>query len=97
MSIKILGYAAKSNKSPLAPFVFERRDLREDDVLIDIEYCGVCHTDIHQSRNDWGVSQYPIVPGHEIVGRISNIGNKVSKFKVGDIVGIGFIVVSTPH
>ncbi|BBV06401.1 NAD(P)-dependent alcohol dehydrogenase [Providencia hangzhouensis] len=94
MSIKILGYAAKSNKSPLAPFVFERRDLREDDVLIDIEYCGVCHTDIHQSRNDWGVSQYPIVPGHEIVGRISNIGNKVSKFKVGDIVGIGFIVDS---
>lgn len=94
MTIQVLGYAAQSSKSPLAPFKFERRDPREDDVVIEIEYCGVCHSDLHQVRNDWGFSTYPLVPGHEIVGRISSVGAKVTKFKVNDLVGIGCMVDS---
>lgn len=97
MSIKVLGYAAQSATSPLAPFTFERRDPREDDVTIQIEYCGVCHSDLHQARNDWGFSRYPLVPGHEIVGRVTATGTKVHKFKVGDLVGIGCLVDSCRH
>ncbi|MDY6456033.1 NAD(P)-dependent alcohol dehydrogenase [Acinetobacter faecalis] len=94
MSIQVLGYAAQTSSSPLTSYTFERRDPREDDVVIDIEYCGVCHSDLHQARNDWGFSTYPIVPGHEIVGRITQVGAKATKFKVGDLVGIGCMVDS---
>lgn len=94
MPIQVLGYAAQTSTSPLAPFTFERRDPREDDVVIEIDYCGVCHSDLHQARNDWGFSQYPIVPGHEIVGRVISKGTNVTKFNVGDLVGIGCMVDS---
>ncbi|MHB8544005.1 MAG: NAD(P)-dependent alcohol dehydrogenase [Leptospirales bacterium] len=88
------GYATKGPKSPLEPFSFERRDPGPDDVLIDILYCGICHSDIHQARNEWGGSTYPMVPGHEIVGRVSQVGNAVRKFKVGDLAGVGCFVDS---
>ncbi|OAT46637.1 alcohol dehydrogenase [Proteus hauseri ATCC 700826] len=94
---KILGYAAKSPSAPLAPYQFEVRSLREDDVAIDILYCGVCHSDLHQARNDWNASIYPIVPGHEIIGHVTAVGNKVNKFKVGDLVGVGCMVDSCRH
>jgi uncharacterized zinc-type alcohol dehydrogenase-like protein len=87
-------YAALSPTTPLVPFHFERRALREHDVLIDILYCGVCHSDIHQARDEWGGSMFPMVPGHEIVGRVSGVGSKVTKFKVGDIAGVGCMVDS---
>lgn len=90
-------YAALSATTPLAPFSFERRALREDDVNIDILYCGVCHSDIHTAESDWGPSNYPIVPGHEIVGTVTEVGSKVSKYKVGDIVGVGCMVDSCQH
>lgn len=95
MTLSVKSYAAYSPTEPLKPFDFERRDLREDDVQIDIEYCGVCHSDLHTARNDWGFTRYyPIVVGHEIVGRITAIGTKVSRFKVGDLVGVGCMVDS---
>lgn len=94
MSLEVLGYAAQSSQSPLVPFKFERRNPREDDVVIQIEYCGVCHSDLHQARNDWEFSTYPLVPGHEIVGRVTSVGNKVTQYKVGDLVGIGCMVDS---
>lgn len=94
MTQQILAYAALDSKSPLVPFKFEQRKARADDIIIDIEYCGVCHSDLHQARNDWGGSQYPIVPGHEVVGRVKSIGSAVTKFKVGDLVGIGCMVDS---
>ncbi len=97
MALSILGYAAQSATTPLAPHHFQRRDPRPDDVVIDILYCGVCHTDIHQARNEWHGSVYPMVPGHEIVGRVSAVGGKVSKFKVGDMVGVGCMVDSCQH
>jgi uncharacterized zinc-type alcohol dehydrogenase-like protein len=88
------GYAASDTKSPLAPFKFERRDPGDHDVLIDVQYCGVCHSDIHQVRDEWGGSIFPMVPGHEIVGKVSRVGANVSRFKVGDIGGIGCFVDS---
>jgi alcohol dehydrogenase (NADP+) len=88
------GYAAKSATSVLEPFAFERRDMGENDVLIDIHYCGVCHSDIHQARNEWGGSLFPMVPGHEIVGKVAKVGSKVSKFKVGQLAGVGCFVDS---
>jgi len=94
MTLKVLGYAAQSAKVPLAPFVFEQRDARDDDVVIDVLYCGVCHSDLHQARNDWGFSTYPLVPGHEVVGRVAKVGKNVTKFKVGDYAGIGCMVDS---
>ncbi|NBG82890.1 alcohol dehydrogenase catalytic domain-containing protein [Acinetobacter baumannii] len=94
MTTEVLGYAALSSETPLVPFKFERRTPREDDVVIQIEYCGVCHSDLHQAKNDWGFSAYPLVPGHEIVGRVTSIGPKVTKYKVGDLVGIGCMVDS---
>lgn len=94
MTQQILAYAALDSKSPLVPFKFEQRKARADDIIIDIEYCGVCHSDLHQARNDWGGSQYPIVPGHEVVGRVKSIGSAVTKFNVGDLVGIGCMVDS---
>jgi len=90
-------YAALSPTTPLVPFQFERRALREHDVLIDILYCGVCHSDIHQARDEWGGSTFPMVPGHEIVGRVSRVGSKVTKFKIGDIAGVGCMVDSCRH
>ncbi len=93
----IRGYAAQSATQPLGPFRFERRDPRPDDVVIDILYCGVCHSDLHQVRNEWGGSIYPMVPGHEIIGRVSAVGATVSQFKVGDMVGVGCMVDSCQH
>jgi uncharacterized zinc-type alcohol dehydrogenase-like protein len=89
-----LSYAAQDAKTPLAPFRFERRDPKAHDVAIDILYCGVCHSDIHQARNEWGGSAFPMVPGHEIVGRVSKVGPSVKKFKTGDLVGVGCFVDS---
>lgn len=94
MMLKTSGYAAKDAKSPLAPFEFERRDVGPHDVLIEIAYCGICHSDIHQARNEWGNSLYPMVPGHEIVGKVTDVGSDVKKFKTGDLVGVGCFVGS---
>jgi uncharacterized zinc-type alcohol dehydrogenase-like protein len=88
------GYAAADAKSPIAPFSFERRNPGPHDVLIDIAYCGVCHSDIHQATDGWGGSIFPMVPGHEIVGHVMQVGAKVSKYKVGDAVGVGCFVDS---
>lgn len=88
------GFAAQGAAAPLAPFSFERREVGENDVQIEILYCGICHTDLHQARNDWGGSVYPLVPGHEIVGRVAKVGGNVKKVKAGDVVGVGCIVDS---
>lgn len=88
------GYAAHQPKEALAPFKFERREPRENDVVIDISFCGVCHSDIHSVRDEWGPGKYPMVPGHEIVGKVSKVGSKVTKFKTGDLVGVGCLVNS---
>jgi alcohol dehydrogenase (NADP+) len=87
-------FAAYTSTSSLAPFNFERRSLKEFDVAFDILFCGVCHSDIHQARNEWGGSIYPMVPGHEIVGTVSAVGDRVSKYKVGDLVAVGCLVNS---
>ena len=92
--LRVIGYAAKEAKASLTPFSFERRDLLDHDVVIDIQYCGICHTDIHQVKNEWGRSNYPMVPGHEIVGNISQVGSQVTRFKIGDKVGVGCFVYS---
>ena len=92
--MKTLGYAAQNPKDPLGPFTFERRSLRDNDVAMDVLYCGVCHSDLHQARNDWGFSRYPMVPGHEIVGRVTAVGPKVTRYKVGDAVAVGCMVDS---
>lgn len=97
MTIPASAYAAPSSKTALEPFHFERREPRAHDVVIDILYCGVCHSDIHSVRNEWGGSQYPLVPGHEIVGRVRSVGNKVAAFKTGDLVGVGCFVDSCRH
>jgi uncharacterized zinc-type alcohol dehydrogenase-like protein len=88
------GYAALQSTTPLAPFKFTRRDPKERDVAIEIEFCGVCHSDIHSTRNEWGNAVYPMVPGHEIVGRVTSVGNAVSRFKPGQRVGVGVIIDS---
>jgi len=88
------GYAAAAAKAPLKPYSFERREPREHDVAIDIKYCGICHSDIHQARDEWGGAIFPMVPGHEIAGIVTAVGSKVTKFKVGDKVGIGCFVDS---
>jgi len=92
--ITVKGYAALSPTTPLAPFNFERRDLRDHDVLVDILFSGVCHSDLHQVRDEWGGSIYPMVPGHEISGKVINVGSHVSKFKIGDTAGGGVMVDS---
>ena len=92
--IKAKGIAATSAKSTLAPFSFERRDAKENDVVIDIKYCGICHSDIHQVKSEWGDAIYPMVPGHEIAGIVREVGAKVTKYKVGDRVGVGCFVDS---
>jgi uncharacterized zinc-type alcohol dehydrogenase-like protein len=97
MTLNIRGYAAQSATTPLAPHRFERRDPRPDDVVVDILYCGVCHSDLHTARNEWHNSIYPVVPGHEIIGKVSAVGAEVSRFKVGDMVGVGCMVDSCQH
>lgn len=92
--MKTIGYAAHSRAAALAPFAFERRALRSNDVSMEILYCGVCHSDLHTVRNDWGWSYYPIVPGHEIVGRVLDVGPDVTRYKVGDHVAVGCMVDS---
>jgi len=88
------GYAALTAKSPLAPFSFQRREPGAHDVQIEILYCGVCHSDIHQARDEWGGSIFPMVPGHEIAGRVAKVGAHVKKFKPGDVVAVGCLVDS---
>ncbi|WP_131794081.1 NAD(P)-dependent alcohol dehydrogenase [Fluoribacter gormanii] len=92
--IPVKGYAAQKAKAPLTPYSFNRRDVGNNDVLIDIHYCGICHSDIHQVKDEWGGSLFPMVPGHEIIGVVSQVGPSVSKFKVGDHVGVGCFVDS---
>lgn len=87
-------FAAFNAIDPLGPHTIERRTIDEKDVLIDIEYCGVCHSDIHTARGDWGQPNYPVVPGHEIIGRVKAVGPSVTKYKVGDLVGVGCMVES---
>lgn len=94
MTYRVKSYAALSSDTLLVPHDIERRDLRDSDVKLDIHYCGVCHSDLHMARNDWGWSNYPVVPGHEIVGRVTEVGSRVAKFKIGDLVGIGCMVDS---
>lgn len=93
-AMKTLGYAAQSASSPLAPYEIERRALRRNDVAIEILYCGVCHSDLHTARNDWGGTTYPAVPGHEIVGRVTDVGADVTTHRIGDHVAVGCMVDS---
>ncbi len=92
--MKARAYAAQTATSLLAPFTIERRVVGPKDVSIDIEFSGICHSDIHMARNEWGFSMFPIVPGHEIVGRVKEVGSQVKKFKVGQRVGVGCMVDS---
>jgi len=91
------GYAAHDPHSPLVPFSFERRSPGPDDVRIEILYSGICHSDLHQSRDHWGGALFPMVPGHEIVGRVADVGANVVEFKVGDLAGVGCMVDSCRH
>ena len=88
------GYAAADASTPLAPYTFTRRALRANDVRIDIRYCGVCHSDLHQARNDWRNTVYPCVPGHEIVGQVAAVGPSVRRYRAGDWVAVGCLVDS---
>ena len=88
------GYATASAKEKLAPITFQRREVGAHDVLIDIQFCGICHSDIHQARDEWGGTVFPVVPGHEIIGKVSKVGAKVKKVKVGETVGVGCYVDS---
>lgn len=90
--VQSFGYAAKNSDTPLSPFNFTRREVGPHDILIEIQYCGVCHSDIHQVRNEWGGSVFPMVPGHEIVGRVAEAGGSVSGFKKGDLAAVGCFV-----
>ena len=92
--LKTPAYAAESSKSPLAPYSIDRREPGPHDVLINILYCGVCHSDIHQARDEWGGSIFPMVPGHEIVGKVARVGREVTKWQTGDTVGVGCFVDS---
>jgi uncharacterized zinc-type alcohol dehydrogenase-like protein len=95
--MQTLGYAALAAKAPLTPFVFERRALRPNDIAMEILYTGICHTDLHQVNNDWGRALFPLVPGHEIVGRVIEIGSAVTRHKIGDAVAVGCMVDSCQH
>ncbi|MGE5599880.1 MAG: NAD(P)-dependent alcohol dehydrogenase [Clostridiales bacterium] len=92
--IKVHGYAAQKAKASLAPYSFERREPGDNDIVVDIRYCGICHTDIHQVGDEWGGSMFPMVPGHEITGVVSQVGPKVTRYKIGDRVGVGCFVNS---
>ncbi|MYL22389.1 alcohol dehydrogenase catalytic domain-containing protein [Halomonas alkaliantarctica] len=91
---EVNAYAAHADDQPLAPLTIDRRAPRPDDVAIEILYCGVCHSDLHFAKNDWGLTRYPVVPGHEIVGRVTRVGDDVTRFKPGDVVGVGCMVDS---
>ena len=91
---KVKAYGAQASDAKLEALDIERREITADDVKIEIDYCGVCHSDIHQVRNDWKNSKYPVVPGHEIIGRVTQVGKNVSNFKEGDLVGVGCMVDS---
>ena len=88
------GYAVHDARSPFVPFAFERREPGPQDVQIDVLYCGICHTDLHQARDHWGAARYPMVPGHEMVGRVTRVGLQVARFKAGDSAGVGTMVDS---
>ena len=88
------GYAAKSAKAPLEPFEFERREIRANDVAFDISFAGICHSDIHQAREEWGDALFPMVPGHEIVGIVTAVGSEVSRFSIGERIGVGVFIDS---
>ena len=92
--MKVRGYAAMQAKAELTPWEFERRELGGHDVLLDIKYSGICHSDIHQAREEWGPAIFPMVPGHEIAGVVRQVGPSVTKFKVGDRIGVGVFVDS---
>ncbi len=91
---RAFGYAAITKSDPLVPYSFERRDVGPNDVQIEILFCGVCHSDIHQARDEWSGSIYPMVPGHEIVGKVTSVGSAVTKFVIGDTVGVGVFIDS---
>ncbi|PKM09220.1 MAG: hydroxyacid dehydrogenase [Gammaproteobacteria bacterium HGW-Gammaproteobacteria-4] len=95
--MNVRAYAARSATDALAPFPIARREPRADDVVIDILYCGVCHSDLHMARNDWNNTVYPVVPGHEIIGRVRRVGTAVTRFRAGDHVGVGCMVDSCQH
>lgn len=100
IAYKVKAYAATSAQSPLAPATIDRREPTDTDVQIEILYCGVCHSDLHFARNEWKFTTYPAVPGHEIVGRVTKVGPKVTKLKVGDLAGVGCMVggdLTCPH
>src|SRR5471030_1310573 len=92
--IKSKSYAGFDASSDLKPYAFDRREVGDSDVHIDVKYCGVCHSDIHTVRDEWGGAIYPLVPGHEIVGTVVKVGANVKKFKEGDLVGVGCMVGS---
>ncbi|VFQ99671.1 unnamed protein product [Cuscuta campestris] len=94
LPVKAFGWAARDTSGVLSPFNFSRRETSEKDVQFKVLYCGVCHSDLHQLKNEWGFTKYPIVPGHEIVGVVTEVGSKVERFKVGDKVGVGCMVGS---
>lgn len=94
MATSTKAYGVQSEKDKLKPMDILRRDVGDDDVKLDITYCGVCHSDIHTARNEWGGSKYPMVPGHEIIGHVTAVGKNVKKFKIGDVVGVGCLVDS---
>ena len=91
---KTIGYAAHSSTAPLESFAFDRREPGPGDVEIDIQYCGVCHSDLHTARNEWNMTVYPVIPGHEIIGRVSRVGSGVPSVVAGDVVGVGCMVDS---
>ncbi|KAL3742528.1 hypothetical protein ACJRO7_017920 [Eucalyptus globulus] len=92
--VKAFGWAARDTTGHLSPFRFSRRATGENDVTFKVLYCGICHSDLHNVKNEWGITSYPVVPGHEIVGMVTDVGTKVTKFKVGDKVGVGCMVGS---
>src|SRR6195952_3379422 len=95
--IKAIGYAAKHSYSRLKPLEFERDEAGANEIEIDVLFCGVCHSDIHQVKNEWGNTVYPCLPGHEVVGRVAAVGGSVTKFTVGDMVGVGCMIDSCRH
>lgn len=95
--IKAIGYATKHSYSRLKPFEFERQEAGASEIELDVLYCGVCHSDIHQAKNEWSNTVYPCMPGHEVVGRVTRVGASVTRHKVGDMVGVGCMIESCRH